>query len=486
MDKKEVAQYLASRAEQFYSLSDNIWDNPELRFGEYASVEMLCKTLEEEGFQVEQGIAGMETAFLARYGKGKPEIGFLGEYDALSGMSQVAGIAEQKELEAGGNGHGCGHNLLGVASLMGAIGMKKYLEETGEEGTVVFFGCPAEEGGSGKTFMAREGCFKDLDCALTWHPMDMNSTINGNMLANYQAYYRFKGISAHAAGNPHLGRSALDAVELMNMGVQFLREHVIQEARIHYAITNTGGISPNVVQANAEVLYLIRAPKTPQVADIYERVNKIARGAAMMTETEVEIEFVKGCSNTVPNTVLERALDANLRELPKPQYSDEEMEFINSIASTLKSPADRIRQEVSALSAEQISPELREEILAKADEPAPSYVRPYIPTNAVLPGSSDVGDVSWNCPTAQFTTATWVSGTAAHTWQAVAVGKSPIAHKSLLLAGQVLATTAVDLLNQPEKIKAAKAEFDAALGNTPYVCPIPPEVKPAVGIKKGE
>lgn len=480
MQKNEIAKYLESRAELFYSLSDKIWDHPETLFEEHVSSEALCQALEQEGFQVERNIAGMPTAFSARFGNGKPVIAFLGEFDALFGMSQAAGVACQQAMIEGGSGHGCGHNLLGTGSLAGAFGLKKYLEETGKEGTVIYFGCPAEEGGSGKAFMAREGCFNEVDCALTWHPSDSNAVVNGSTLANCQVYYRFKGTSAHAAASPHMGRSALDAVELMNVGVQFLREHVIQEARIHYAITNTGGHSPNVVQPNADVLYLIRAPKTPQVLEIRERVDKIARGAAMMTETEVEIEFVKGCSNTVPNTVLERMLYSNLQSLPKPQYNEEEMEFIRAIAGTVKSPAASVRQRASAFSEEQISASLREEILAKAEEPVQSFVMPYIVSNAILPASSDVGDASWNCPTAQFAAATWVAGTPAHTWQAVAVGKSASAHKATLLAGQVLAATAIDLLNDPEKIAAAKAELNARLSGTPYICPIPPEVKPNI------
>lgn len=478
MEKKEITQYLESRADLFNSLSDKIWDNPEIAFDEQVSADILCQALEDEGFQVHRGVTGMETAFTARFGGGKPVIGFLGEFDALSNLSQVSGLARQEQEVSGGHGHGCGHNLLGVGSLAGAFGMKKYLEETGTEGTVVYLGCPAEEGGSGKAFMAREGCFDELDCALTWHPGDNNQVVSGSMLANYQVYYRFKGISAHAAASPQMGRSALDAVELMNMGVQYLREHVIQEARIHYAITDTGGISPNVVQPNAEALYLIRAPKTPQVAEIFERVNKIARGAAMMTETEVEIEFVKGCSNTVPNRVLERMLYGNLREIPQPRYTGEEMEFIRDIAATLNSPAEKIRQQVSDMDEDQIMPELRDEILSKAESLIQDFVMPYIPVNMILPVSSDVGDASWNCPTAQFFAATWASGTPAHTWQAVALGKSPCAHKSTMMAGQVLAATAIDLLCQPEKIEAAKAELKSRLGGVPYVCPMPPEVKP--------
>lgn len=478
LNKGDVIRYLISKADLFYSLSDRIWDNPEIRFTEVVSSEILCRALEDEGFQVQRGVAGMETAFIARFGSGKPVIGFLGEFDALSGMSQTAGIAQRQEAVPNGNGHGCGHNLLGAGSLAGAFGLKKYLEQSEKPGTVLYFGCPAEEGGAGKTFMAREGCFSDVDCALTWHPGVTNGVASGRFLANYQVRYQFKGVSSHAAASPQMGRSALDALELMNVGVQFLREHIIPEARIHYAITNTGGISPNVVQASAEAIYQIRAPKTPQVAEIYNRLNKIAQGAAMMTETEVEIDFIKGCSNTVPNTVLERMLHANLQEVPLPQYSEDEQTFAAAIAPTLSPAAEEVRRSISSLSDEQLAPALRSEILANADNPLQSFIMPYFPSDAAIPASTDVGDVSWNCPTAQIAAATWVSGTAPHTWQAVAVGKSGFAHRATLYAGQVLAATAIDLIEHPEKIEAAKAELNSWLGNTPYSCPIPPEIKP--------
>lgn len=261
-------------------------------FLEKHSSEYIISKLEEQGFEVERGVCGIETAFVATFGSAKPIVGFLGEYDALPSLSQEKGIAEYKPIASGGNGHGCGHNLLGTGSFAAAVAVKDYMEENNVIGTVKYFGCPAEEFGDGKAFMAKAGIFDDLDFALCWHPAPINSVFKMDVLAINQVYFRFKGRSAHAAASPHLGRSALDAVELMNIGVNYLREHIIPEARVHYAVTNTGGDAPNVVQSNAEVLYLIRAPRVSQVQSIYERVCKIAEGAALMTETELEIVLI--------------------------------------------------------------------------------------------------------------------------------------------------------------------------------------------------
>ena len=308
MGKQTAWEEIDKKTAEIFAASDEIWGCAETAFTEEKSMKILCDVLKAEGFEVETGLAGVKTAFKGTFGSGKPVIGILGEFDALSGLDQEAGATEKIVVHDGASGHGCGHNMLGTASLSAAIGIKKYLEESKKPGTVIYFGCPGEEGGSGKAFMAKGGVFANLDAAITWHPGDITIADTGSSLANYQVAYKFYGKSAHAGGAPHLGRSALDALELMNMGVQFLREHVIPEARIHYAITNTGGYSPNVVQPYAEVLYLIRAPKNSQVEEIYRRVNKIAEGAAHMTETRVEIDFVKGCSNLMSNKVIAKEL----------------------------------------------------------------------------------------------------------------------------------------------------------------------------------
>ena len=455
MDKQGVIKYLEERASDFYALSDKIWGNAEIRFKEKESVKDYVSFLEKEGFSVTVGLAGLKTAFSATWGSGKPVIGFLGEYDALPGLSQKAGVAEKSPIEENGNGHGCGHNLLGVGALMGAVGYKHFLESEGKSGTVIYFGCPAEEGGSGKTFMAREGCFNQLDAALSWHPADINMMPPGPVLANYSIRYSFLGKASHAAAAPEAGRSALDALELMNIGVQFLREHMPSSARIHYAITDTGGISPNIVQSHASALYQIRAPYAPELASLYERVNNIAKGAALMTDTQVEIKFLKGTSNTLLIPALDELMYRNMCEIPNPVSEAKDMDFAFEIVKTQKDPA------TIGDSAFDIKP------------------KPWNKAgNIPLPGSSDVGDVSWVCPVTQCGTSTWPKGTAAHSWQAVACGKSDFAHRGMLYAGEIIAATAVDIYQNPEVIETAWKQLREKTGGLPYNCPIPKEITP--------
>lgn len=475
MDKRDIASYIEEKRALFIDVNDRIWDTPETAFQEYRSMDILCEALQNEGFEVEKGIAGIDTAFRARFGSGKPVIGILGEFDALAGLSQMAGSAEKKELAAGGNGHGCGHNSLGAGSLAAAVAVKEYLQENRKTGTVIYFGCPGEEGGSGKVFMAREGVFDELDIALTWHPSNVNVVLPTQTLANYQISYKFYGVSAHAAAHPHHGRSALDAVELMNVGVNFLREHMIPEARIHYAITNTGGYSPNVVQAEAEVLYLIRSPKTAEVQELYERVNKIAEGAALMTETRCERVFIKACSDVVANDTLDRMIHENMMQIGAPQYDTEELRFAAAIVKSIAQKSPDF-EEVAKLLGE------TGEKLLKENKGKYIYdiVFPFIDTVKASPSSTDVGDVSYICPIGKMFTATGAGGTPAHSWQFVAQGKSSIAHKGMLLAGKVLAATAVDLLESPGLVEEAKKELETRLGGKKYQCPIPQGVKPFI------
>lgn len=457
MDKLTAIRYPEERAEDFYKLSDKIWENSEIRFKEEQSVADYVAFLKNEGFTVTVGQANLKTAFRAEWGSGKPVIGFLGEYDALPGLSQKAGLAVKEPLTAGGNGHGCGHNLLGVGALIGAIGFKHYLESEGKSGTVVFYGCPAEEGGSGKTFMAREGCFDKLDLALCWHPNACNMMPPGPVLANYSVRYSFIGKASHAAAAPEAGRSALDALELMNIGVQFLREHIPSTARIHYAITDTGGISPNIVQPYASALYQMRAPFAPEVANLYERINKIAKGAAMMTETQVEIKFLKGTSNTVLIPALDEIMYKNMCEIPNPvEYATDKQLALEIVKTQM--PADKIPENVFDL------------------EPQKWNKTGNIP----IPGSSDVGDVSWVCPVSQCGISTWPIGTAPHSWQAVACGKSDFAHRGMLYAGQIIAATAIDACNNPEIIELAWKQLKEKTMNQPYHCPIPQEITPQI------
>lgn len=472
-DHLAALEILEAQAPALCALSDAVWDTPETAFGEQRSADALCRALADYGFAVTRPLAGIDTAFCGRFGSGKPVIGILGEFDALSGLSQTADLPQKQPLVPDGAGHGCGHNLLGVGSLGAALAIKDYLQRQKCPGTVIYYGCPGEEGGSGKAFMARDGVFDELDCALTWHPWDINAASNETSLANYQVSYRFRGISSHAAATPELGRSALDAVELMNVGVQFLREHIIQDARIHYAITNSGGFSPNVVQPFAEVLYLIRAPKNQQLEEIYRRVNKIAQGAALMTETELEIDFVKACSNMVVNPPLVRLLQQSLEALPPPQYTDAERAYAQSMIDTFESPANPY---LAALG--RYTPDDAQRLRAHFGQPLFDFVAPAAAHESQMGGSTDVGDVSWVCPTAQLYTVTKAALTPAHSWQQTAQGKSSIAHKGMLYAARVLAGAAMQLFEDPALLAEAKKAHAQQLDGSIYRSAIPPQVRP--------
>jgi len=459
------------------SLNDEIWKYAELRFHENKSAELLSDTLEKEGFNVERGLAGIGTAFRAVYGTGRPVIGILGEFDALPGLSQRAGAFEKEPIVEGGSGHGCGHNILGAASLTAAVAVKEYLEEHGSKGTVIFFGCPGEEGGSGKAFMARAGVFDSLDAALTWHPGTHNAVFHAETLANYQVYFKYFGRSSHAAASPYLGRSALDAVELMNVGVNYLREHMIPQARVHYAVTDTGGKSPNVVQAEAEVLYLIRAPQVKQVDELYHRVCDIAKGAALMTGTRLEISFDKGCSNLMPNKVLGRLLEREFRRIGAPPFSGEDYVFARKMRETfseddIEDSLDFAKKMMGGRAGELFGA-YRDKILS--DTVIPMDDKPFS-----LFGSTDVGDVSWIVPTAQIYAACYAIGTPGHSWQIVSQGTTSLAHKGMLAAAKTLAASALSLMQNPGMVEEAKKEFSESLDGATYVCPIPENVEPHI------
>lgn len=464
-----------SSAAELNLLSDRIWDSPETCYTEVTAVKLQTAFLREHGFAVEENLGDIPTAFSGSFGSGSPVIGILGEFDALSGLSQKAGVMELSPVEPGGNGHGCGHQLLGTASIGAALAVKKYLETTGASGTVIYYGCPAEEGGAGKGFMARDGVFDHLDCAVTWHPGDLNRTSTTSSLANIVARYKFHGCSAHAAGAPHLGRSALDAVTLMNVGSQFLREHVIQEARIHYAVTDTGGVSPNVVQADAEVLYMMRAPQIDQCREIFERIHDIARGAALMTGTTMEEIFVKATSNIVPNRAIEEVLQRNLEAVPLPEFDEAEMAFAKGFFDTVTTKGGSLQKALKHM-----KPEQAIELEKHLGEPYyGTFILPLSDYEEASPGSSDVGDVSWVTPTAQINTATWAAETPGHSWQIVAQGKGSIAHKAQLFAAKVMAGAVIDLLNEPETIEKAKKELDYRRGHKSFTSPIPKGVRPS-------
>ena len=476
-NKKIALAEIEAKAGLCCDVSDKIWGFAELSLQEFQSAALYVKVLKENGFEVEEGIHGIETAFLGKYGHGKPVIGILAEFDALTGLSQEGCTAERKQLVKGGNGHGCGHNLLGAGSLAAAFGVKKYLEETGKEGTVIFYGCPGEEGGASKAFMARENAWAELDAALTWHPGSTNEVSTGTCVSCIQTEYKFTGIAAHAAGSPHLGRSALDAVELMNIGVQFLREHMPETARIHYAITDGGGISPNVVQPTAQVLYMVRAVQVKEAMELQARVDKIAQAAAMMTETTVKQKFIDGTANTVPNFVLEEALYKNFEEIGVPTYTDEEMEFAKALVDTYENPSHELPGKAAKHDID-IADFVREKS-ENGTKPMNDFLVPLYHGLENGAGSTDVGDVSWQTPTAQISTACFSANAPGHSWQNVAIGNSSIAHKGLIHAGKVMAMTAIDLFEQPEILVKAKAEFAkrAAVG---YTCPVPVGAVPTI------
>lgn len=464
----EIAELVESKKREYVALADDIWSLAEMRYTEFESAERHASAIEAKGFRVTRGVAGMPTAFVAEAGSGGPVIGFLGEYDALAGLNQESGATACRP-DAGarnGNGHGCGHHLLGTASHLAAVVARDYFAAHGIEATVRFYGCPAEEAAAGKTFMARAGLFDDLDVALCWHPSVANSVFMNATLANVQAYFRFHGKASHAALAPHLGRSALDAAELMNIGVNYLREHMPEQARVHFAYVNSGGMSTNVVPALAETLYTIRARTSPEATDLFERVKQIAQGAALMTGTRMEMVFDKACSNVLHNDTLDAVLDRNMQALGAMQVDGDELAFASEIQKTIK-PEDL------ANAARHFAAALRD------PRPIIPEILPYRPdAERPVTGSTDVGDVSWAAPTTQCLTACYAWGTGFHSWQMVSQGKLSLAHKGMLLAAKTLAATGVDLASKADVLKAAREELVKKRGSEQYVCPIPPDVAP--------
>ncbi len=470
MDKQALYTIIEEKSPLLTALSDQIWEYAELSLLEYKSTAAYVRILKEQGFTVEENLCGIPTAFQGSFGSGSPVIGILGEYDALSGLSQEAGIAEKKPLIAGGCGQGCGHNLLGAGSLGAAIAIKEAIEAGQLSGTVVFYGCPGEEGCAGKAFMARDGQFRDLDAALTWHPGDTNEVTVGSNAACIQVEYSFQGVAAHAAGDPWNGRSALDAAELMNVGVNFLREHMKPKESVHYSFSDAGGISPNVVQPTAKLVYMVRSDTVRHAKALLARVDNIAKGAALMTDTTVSMRQIDGTANTLSNTVLEQLLQENLLAAPLPCYSREDMALAKALKATF------VDAGLPGTLTEDV-PSLKKLVMEKTQggtAPINDFVFPYYPSNAFSPGSTDVGDVSWLTPTAQITTVTWPSGSPGHSWQNVACGKSGIAHKGMLLAAKVLAAACADLMEKPDILAKAREEF-AITAAEGYDCPLGPE-----------
>jgi len=438
--KTESMKMLDGGYDQYKQVAMQIWDHAELGYKEVKSTALLQETLKKEGFSVEAGVADIPTAFVATYGSGQPVIGILAEFDALPGLAQQA-VPEKKGIDGKAGGHGCGHHLFGTASVAAGISIKKLIEEKKLKGTIKVFGCPAEEGGSGKVYMVRAGLFNDVDVAIHWHPGAENGVTMTSALANSSAKFRFYGLSAHAAGAPDRGRSSLDAVESMNYMVNLMREHIPQETRIHYVITS-GGKAPNVVPDFAEVYYYVRHPKRDQVKQIFERVVTAAKAAAMGTETRMDYEIIGGTHDLLLNKTLGEAMQKNLEKVGGVKYTEEEIQFAQKIQSsfTYKAPA-----------------------ISQADSIAPLKIE-----MDAGGGSTDVGDVSYAVPTVGLRAATWVPGTPAHSWQAVACGGTAIGAKGMMVAAKTMAMTAIDLFTNPELIQKSKDEFLKAKGDYKY------------------
>lgn len=453
--KAEAINQIQSGYANYKSIALQIWDYAEVGYKEEKSSALLQKTLTDNGFQVKAGVAGMPTAFVASYGSGQPVIGILAEFDALPGLGQEA-VPEKKSIEGKNAGHGCGHHLFGTASVAAGLEIKKLMAEKKLSGTVRVYGCPAEEGGSGKVYMVREGLFNDVDAVIHWHPGDANEITMTKALANTSAKFRFHGIASHAAASPERGRSALDAVEAMDNMVNMMREHIPQETRIHYVITN-GGKAPNVVPDFAEVYYYVRNPDKGLVKSIFERVVKAAKGAAMGTETTSEYEIIAGTYDLLINKTLAQTMQKNLEQVGGVTYTPEEVSFGKKLQSSFdfKYPAIQSASSVKPL---------------KVKEEAGG-------------GSTDVGDVSWTVPTVGLSAATWIPGTPAHSWQAVACGGTEIGIKGLMVAAKTMSLTAIDLFTDPTLIVKAKEEFVKARGNDFQYKPLLGDRKPALNYR---
>jgi aminobenzoyl-glutamate utilization protein B len=464
--KGDAIQWISKNRSRIIKISDQIWGTPEVGLQEYKSSSLIAGELEKEGFAVQRGVAGMPTAFVASYGGGKPVIGVLGEYDALPGLSQKL-IPRKEPVAQGAPGHGCGHNLHGTSGMACAIAVKEAMRANRIEGTVKFFGCPAEETLVGKVFMVRDGLFNGVDAALSHHPGCMNAAPMMSHTAMNSVKFHFYGRAAHAAGSPEQGRGATDAVELMNIGVNYLREHVVQEARVHYVIED-GGHEPNVIPAYARSWYYVRAPERDQVESIYNWVLRIADGADLMAGTTHKVEFLTGCYNTLPNRGLSELITKNMREVGAPTYNSEEMAFANEMSKTI--PPE---EKVASLRRSK-RPDWKELVDVVLDTSIPD---PW-GEGEVAGGSTDVADVSWQTPTVEFQTSSAVLGTAGHSWQRTAFSGMSIGHKSLIFAAQTMAATVLDLMMKRDVLKAIRDEFASRTRGTVYRSPLPPDLKP--------
>ena len=474
--RAEIGALVQDRKQAYTAMSDRIWGFAEPRFQEYDSSRLQQEYLKARGFSIRADLAGEETAFIAEYGSGKPVLAFLGEFDALSSLEQEADSTERRPVPGKTNGHGCGHHLLGTAAVAAADALKTYMESHGLLGTIRYYGCPAEENAGGKAYLVRDGFFNDCDAAITWHPSTTNKTMMADKyLSNFRLFFTFHGISSHAAGAPELGRSALDAVEIMDIGVNYMREHMIDEARVHGAITNPGGIAPNVIPSEAQILYAIRAPKVTQVKKLYERMCDIARGAALITGTTVDIKQVAAYSNVIENDTLEDIMYENMRHFVPIGYTEEELAY-----------ARRFQEVITELDKEGLKDLIS--ILSGRDKEKKRQMEESPMLDFVLErhvsfgggGSTDVGDVSWVVPTGKMDINCYAAGTALHSWQAVAQGKAPAAHKGMLTAAKIMACTGAELLEKPELLERIKEDWLEKLDGETYPEPLPKDVKPEI------
>ena len=432
--KQKALKKLDLQATHYGQIAKEIWKFAEVGYKEKQSSALLLGTLQQAGFTIQAGVAEIPTAFVATYGSGSPVIGILAEYDALPGMSQDS--IPQKKSIGGIGGHACGHHLFGTASVAAAISVKEWLQATGGKGTIKIYGCPAEEGGAGKVYMVRAGLFNGVDAVLHWHPNDENTVSSSSSLANKAGKFRFYGLASHAAASPEMGRSALDAVEAMNYMANMMREHVPSSTRIHYVITN-GGKAPNIVPDFAEVYYYVRSPKREVVKDVWNRIVKAAEGATLGTGTKVEVELIGGVYEVLANDVLVKVVGENMKQIGGYTLDANELEFAKTIQA---SPG-------------MLKVDLNQTQKIYTDRPDPSSG-----------GSTDVADVSWTVPTAGLGAATWVPGTSAHSWQAVAAGGMSIGKKGMMLAAKTIASSAIDLFSSPELLIKAKDELDQKRG----------------------
>ena len=466
MDAKEIIlNHINDQDEKLSYIAREIWDHPQVALQEEFACKMLAKELEDDGFSIEWGAGQMPTAFVATWGEGKPLIGFLGEYDALPGLSQNVSTTKEP-IQAGGPGHGCGHNLFGTACMGSVMALKAAMVQQNIKGTIRFYGCPAEETLVGKVYMAREGIFDDLDAAISWHPGSTNIVWNGSCLALNSFKVNFHGVAAHAGAEPEMGRSALDGVMLMDVGVNYLREHTIKEAKIHSVVTS-GGQAPNVVPAYAQVWYFVRAPHRDQVEEIYARMLDIAKGAALMSGTTHDIEFLTGGYEVLPNDTLSNLLLEKMQEADGITFTEQERAFAKQLQATF--PEGAVKREFegmkksanATISPDEINDPLWERVLPHADNPP------------LMGGSTDVGDVSWITPTGQLTTCCWPLGTPGHSWQTVVSSGSSIGNKGMLFAAKGMALAGLDLLTKPDLLTQAQAEFIEAKNGKDYVSPLP-------------